>query len=152
MSYVDAPAVPIAAGPGVREGGDGFDASGPEQREHARQEPGLSQRLDVVKQSKPVENYRLGRLEVGEEGAEGVRHAGPEHCNTNQVGAAEQAKSKSVGRQLVEVVVVPEEVGGFRSADRSDLITARYERLARRVTMPPHDALLAPALTEVGSG
>ena len=46
----------------------------------------------------------------------------------------------------------PEEVGGFGSADRSDLITARYKRLACSVTMPPHDALLAPALTEVGSG
>jgi hypothetical protein len=81
-----------------------------------------------------------------------VRHSGPEHCNTNQVGAAAQAKSKAVGRQLGEVVVVPEEVGGFGSADRSDLIAVRYERLARGVTMPPHDALLAPALTEVGSG
>ena len=81
-----------------------------------------------------------------------MRHAGPEHCNTNQIGAAAQAKSKSVGRQLVEVVVVPEEVGGFGSADRSDLVTVLYERLARGVTMPPHDALLAPALTEVGSG
>jgi hypothetical protein len=28
----------------------------------------------------------------------------------------------------------------------------RYKRLACSVTMPPHDALLAPALTEVGSG
>ena len=63
-----------------------------------------------------------------------------------------QAKSKAVGRQLVKVVVVPEEVGGFGSADRSDLIAVRYERLTRGVTMPPHDALLAPALTEVGSG
>jgi hypothetical protein len=81
-----------------------------------------------------------------------VRHAGSEHCNTDQVGAAAQAKSKAVGRQLVEVVVVPKEVGGFGSADRSDFVTARFERLARRVTMPPHDALVAPALTEVGSG
>jgi hypothetical protein len=152
MSDVDAPAVPIATGPGVGEGGDGLDATGPEQREHTRQEPGLAQRLDIVKQGKPVENYRLGRLEVGEEGAEGVRHAGPEHCNTNQVGAVVQAKSKAVRRQLVEVVVVAEEVGGFGSVDRSDLITVGYKRLACSVTMPPHDALLAPALTEVGSG
>jgi hypothetical protein len=152
MSDVDAPAVPIATWPGVGEGGDGLDASGPEQREHPRQEPGLSQCLDIVKQRKPVENYRLGRLEVREEGAEGVRHAGSEHCNPDQVGAAAQAKSKAVGRQLVEVVVIPEEVGGFGSADRSDLITARYKRLACSVTMPPHDALLAPALTEVGCG
>src|SRR5438132_14151891 len=98
MSDVDAPSVPIAARPGVGEGGDGLDASGPEQREHTRQEPGLSQRLDIVKQREPVENYRLGRLEVGEEGAESVRHAGSEHCNTDQVGAAAQAKSKAVGR------------------------------------------------------
>ena len=75
MSDVDAPAVPIATGPGVGEGGDGFDAPGPEQREHTCQEPGLAQRLDIVKQRKPVENYRLGRLEVGKERAEGVRHA-----------------------------------------------------------------------------
>src|ERR1700674_625968 len=108
MSDVDAPPVSIATWPGVGEGGDGLDAIGPEQREHPRQEPGLSQCLDTVKQRKPVENYRLGRLEVGEEGAEGVRHAGPEHCNTNQVGAVVQAKSKAVRRQLVEVVVVAE--------------------------------------------
>jgi hypothetical protein len=38
-----------------------------------------------------------------------------------------------------------------RTADGSDLVTVRYERLTRGVTMPPHDALLAPALTEVGS-
>jgi hypothetical protein len=152
MSDVDAPAVPIATWPGVGEGGDGFDASGPEQREHTRQEPGLSQRLDIVKQRKPVEHYRLGRLEVREEGAEGVRHAGSQHRDADQVGALKQAKSKAVGWQLVEVVVVPEEVGGFESADRSDLRAVRYERLTRGVTMPPDDALLAPALTEVGSG
>jgi len=81
-----------------------------------------------------------------------VRHAGPKHRNADQVRAAEQAKSKAVGRQLVEVVVIPEEVGGFGSADRSDLVTVLYERLARGVTMPLLDALLAPALTEVGSG
>src|SRR5260370_42323726 len=77
MSDVDAPAVPIAPGPGVGEGGDGLDASGPEQREHTRQEPGLFQRLDIVKQDKPVENYRLGWLEVGEERAESVSMPGP---------------------------------------------------------------------------
>ena len=81
-----------------------------------------------------------------------MRHAGSEHCNAHQVGAAAQAKSKPIGGQFVEVVVIPEEVGGFGSADRSDLITARYKRLACSVTMPPHDALLAPALTEVGRG
>jgi DNA-binding SARP family transcriptional activator len=64
----------------------------------------------------------------------------------------EQAESKPVGWQVVEVVVVQEEVGGLASADGSDLVTVRYERLTRGVTMPPHDALLAPALTEVGSG
>jgi hypothetical protein len=87
-----------------------------------------------------------------EEGAEGVRHAGSEACNTDQVGAAAQAKSKAVGPQLVGVVVVPKEVGGFGSADRSDLIAVRYEGLIRGVTIPPADVLLAPALTEVGSG
>src|ERR1700730_6398259 len=141
MPDVDAPAVPIATWPWVGEGGDRLDASGTKQREHTGQEPGLSQRLDIVKQRKPVEHYRLGRLEVGEEGPEGVRHAGPEHCNAHQVGAAAQAKSKPIGGQFVEVVVVPEEVGGLGSVDRSDLITARFERLARRVTMPPNDAL-----------
>ena len=58
----------------------------------------------------------------------------------------------SLGRQLVEVVVVTEEVSGFGPGDRSDLIAVRYERLTRGVTMPPHDALIAPALTEVGGG
>jgi len=81
-----------------------------------------------------------------------VGHAGSQDGDADQVGAAEQTESKPVGWQFVEVVVVPEEVGGLGSADRSDLIAVRYERLTRGVTMPPHDALLAPALTEVGSG
>jgi len=103
--------------------------------------------------SEPVQDQRLGRrLEVGEERAEGVRHAESQHGDADQVGAAEQAESKPVGWQFVEVVVVPEEVGGLGSANRSDFITAGYECLASGVPMPPHDALLMPALAEVGGG
>src|SRR5713226_7725641 len=67
-----------------------------------------------------------------------MRHPGSQHRDADQVGGLKQAESKAVRWQLGEVVVVSEEVGGFGSADRSDLITARFERLARRVTMPPH--------------
>jgi len=69
--------------------------------------------LDIVKQREPVKDKRLGRLEVGEEGAEGVRHAGSQDGDADQVGAVEQAESKPVGWQFVEVVVVPEEFGGL---------------------------------------
>ncbi len=118
---------------------------------NTREEPGLSQRLDVIEQGESVQDQRLGsRREVGEERAEGVGHAGSQDGDADQVGAAEQTESKPVGWQFVEVVVVPEEVGGLGSADRSDLIAERYERLARGVPMPPHDALLPPALAKVG--
>jgi hypothetical protein len=42
-----------------------------------------------------------------------------QHRNADQVRAAGRAKSKLVGRRLVEVVVIPEEVGGFGSADQT---------------------------------
>jgi hypothetical protein len=49
----------------------------------------------------------------------------------------EQAKSKPVGGQFVEVVVVPEEVDGLASANRRDLVTARDEGFAGGVPVPP---------------
>jgi len=100
MSDVDAPAEPVATGPGVGEGGDGLDASGPEQCEHTRQEPGLSQRLDIVKQRKPVENHRLGRLEVGNSAPRVCGMPGPSNRNADQVAPRSRPNRKRLAGSL----------------------------------------------------